>query len=132
MFQKFFELYTAAFLSFNSSYISDAYDYPMVFYTETGDILTLEKDAFSKNIQQVFANYKSIGVQNVSFEIKDTAEISGSLTLVTVHWYFKDGANNEIYNATTKYVIRETGTGLKIKSVFVIDETSKFSKLKTN
>jgi len=130
LFQKFFELYTAAFLSLNSGYISEVYDYPMAFYTETGEMLTIEKEAFAKNTQQVLANYESIGVKNVSFEIKAISDVSESLKLVSVKWYFKDGSNNEIYNATTKYVFRESDAGLKIKSVFVIDETSKFSKLK--
>ncbi|WNC68649.1 hypothetical protein RI845_00530 [Thalassotalea nanhaiensis] len=102
----------------------------MTFYTEEGNSVTFEQEAFSENTNKLISLYKELGVKNVSFELKSNIELSASLNLVSVLWTFKDSDNNEIYNATTRYVMKNTDNGLKIKSVFVVDESSKFNKLR--
>ena len=130
MLVNFFEFYAAAFLSFNPGFIDSVYEFPMTFYTENGDSVSFEKSTFSENTNKLISLYNELGVKSVCFEIQSNDKLSTSLTLVSVLWSFRDSDNNEIYNATTRYVMKNTDEGLKIKSVFVVDESSKLNRLR--
>lgn len=129
MFDKFFELYADAFLNFNPSFVSDVYEFPMIFYTENGESVSFEETVFFENTQKLISLYEKIGVKNVTFEIDSNSVLSESLNLVSVVWHFRGSKDKEIYYATTRYIMKKTDSGLKIKSVIVVDETSKFSEL---
>ncbi len=103
----------------------------MIFYSSAGDTVSFDEDAFTQNSEKLIGLYQSLGVKQVTFEIMSQQQLSKTLQLVSVVWHFKTSAGAEIYNATTRYVIRNTESGLKIKSVFVVDETSKVSQLKS-
>jgi prolyl-tRNA synthetase len=128
---NFFQLYANVFVSFNSHFISDVYEFPMIFYTENGETVSMNVDIFTENTKKLITIYEQIGVKKVAFKIESNTVVSQSLNLVSIIWIFKDSDNKEIYNATTRYVMKETVSGLKIKSVFVVNETSHLNKLLT-
>ena len=129
MFIKFFELYAAAFLNFNPSFVSDVYEFPMIFYTDNGEIVSMKEDDFTENTKKLITIYEQIGVKSVTFKIESNIVISKHLNLISIIWSFKDLDQNVIYNGTTRYVIRETNTKFKIKSVFVVEEMDKLNNL---
>jgi len=129
LFDNFFEVYAAAFLSFNSVYISEVYEFPMVFYTENGESVSFEIDAFTTNTKKLISLYEKNGVKNVSFKIESITELSKTLNLVSIIWNFQDEEKKTIYISTTRYVMRSTVQGLKIKSVLVVNETTELNKL---
>jgi hypothetical protein len=126
---NFFKLYATAFLSFNSDFISDVYQFPMIFYTDNGETVSMNEDMFAENTKKLIAIYQQIGVKSVTFKIESNTVISEYLKLVSIIWCFKDYDNTDIYSATTRYLMKETSLGLKIKSVFVVDETTHLNKL---
>jgi len=128
--EKFFELYASAFISFNPVYISEVYEFPMTFYTENGDSVSFEERVFTENTKKLIAIYKELSVAGVTFEILSENQLSGNLMLVSVVWSFQTAEGQEVYNATTRYLMKEIAGGLKIKAVFVVDETSKIAALR--
>ena len=45
MIEKFFDTYAQAFMSFDLAAISSAYEFPMTFYTEEGDAVSMDASA---------------------------------------------------------------------------------------
>lgn len=129
MTEKFFEIYAAAFLSFNSDYIAEVYEFPMVFYTESGESVSFELDAFTANTKKLISLYEKNGIKNVSFEIDTNIELSKRLNLISVIWNFQDKDRKTIYSSTTRYVMKTTDSGLIIMAVFVVNETTELNKL---
>ena len=127
----FFENYASAFTSNNPKQIEKAYDFPMTFYTENGESVPFEKKEFTENSNKLIEVYKNIGVESVSFEVESEIKISSVLILASIIWSFKNNEGAEIYNATTKYLMKNNNTDWKIKSVFVINETTKLNELRT-
>jgi len=128
---EFFQRYKAAYLDHDAALISQVYEFPMTFYTEQGDMVQFEQDALTANSEGLIGLYQNLGVKNVDFEVLSSTELSSVMQLVSILWSFRDGSDNEIYNTITRYVMKQTESGLKIKSVFVVDETTKVSGLKS-
>ena len=129
MVEQFFKDYAKAFLNFDSDYISAVYDFPMIFYTESGDSVSFELPAFTANTKKLISTYQQLGVKKVEFEIVSSVRLSDFIELVSLKWHFQDKDAREIYNATTRYLVKSDGTSLKIKSVFVVDETRQLKPL---
>jgi hypothetical protein len=58
----------------------------------------------------------------VTFEIESVMALSECLHLVSLVWFFRAADGGEIYHATTRYVMRRSDSGLKIKSRFVVNK----------
>ncbi len=129
MLTLFFERYAAVFLNVQAEDLSLIYDFPMSFYTESGDVIRLDLDTFTTHSQKVIGLYESIGVKHVTFDFDPAMTISEVFTLVSVCWHFNDADNNEIYSATTRYMMKLKSGKLKIKAVFGVDETSKYKEV---
>lgn len=128
---RFFGRYAESFLKADAEFIASVYEFPMTFYTEAGESVAFTEEAFNNNSKNLIALYKELGVAAVNFERLDQYELSNCLSIVTLKWYFCDEAGDEIYSATTRYLMGLKEDGLKIKAVFVIDETSKLSALRS-
>lgn len=102
----------------------------MTFYTEGGDSVLFEQAAFLDNSQKLIALYQELGIKQVPFSIESNVQLSAKLSLVSVIWHFNSADGEQVYQATTRYLMRDTGAGLKIKAVIVVDETSKIQQLK--
>lgn len=131
MFKNLFQSYAEAFSHLDIHGISSFYEFPMVFYSETGEVVSFDKQAFNKNSQALLALYKEFAVAKVDFNIEAEQQLSQSLHLVSVNWHFKKDSGDLIYSALTRYLLGDTPTGPKIKSVFVVNESSKIGQLKT-
>ena len=46
MIEKFLELYVSAFLSFAPSAIGELYEFPAIFYTEAGEVVSFNEESF--------------------------------------------------------------------------------------
>lgn len=128
---RIFSRYAESFLKTDAEFIASVYEFPMTFYTEAGEPVVFTEEAFNNNSKNLIALYKELAVASVKFERLDQYELSNCLSIVTLKWYFCDEAGSEIYNATTRYLMGLKEDGSKIKAVFVIDETSKITALKS-
>lgn len=128
----FFDSYVCAFLQRNVDAIASLYDFPMSFYTESAEVMSFTQDDFNSSFTKLLALYDELGVKRFTFHVQDTTELSASFTLVTLTWSFQDDAGREIYNATTRYILQTTDNQFVIKSVIVVDETSKIQNLLTS
>lgn len=129
MFTEFFEKYSRAFLEFDHHTITKMYDFPMVFFSEDGDMVNFQEGTFTENAQKLISLYDTLEVKNVSFKIVSHTSLSKKLHLCTVLWSFQKSDHQEIYNATTRYLLKEIDSTVKVKTVFVVDETSKVSSV---
>ena len=129
MIDDFFQRYADAFLTSDSTFIDQAYEFPMTFYTETGDDVSFDKSAFGENTLKLLDIYQRLAIGNIEFNVAEQSEISPALQLVTIIWRFADQADQLVYSATTRYLLRMTDHGPRIKAVFVVDETSKLNRL---
>ena len=128
MIEKFLEVYLSAFLSFSPTAITEFYEYPAIFYTESGEVVSFDKSQFLDNSKAMLANYKKLGVVNLDFTIQDNSQLSNSLRLVSVQWTFTNKSYETIYTSTTRYIVKEAEGGLKITSVIMVDEYSAFTE----
>ena len=131
MIEHFIERYITAFLKQDTNTIVDIYSYPVTFYAESGEAMTLDKEQFSENTRKLFKIYEKIGVANIGHEILNKSKLSECLTLVSVKWSFQDNARAEIYHCTTRYLYRFSAGRIEIPAVFVVDEITNFNRLKS-
>ena len=130
MIHAFFQAYKSAYTEFDAKLIGQVYDFPMTFYSEQGETLSFDEAAFNANSERLLSMYQALGVSQVEFEVMSETVLSDVLSLVSILWYFRDSNGKDIYQATTRYVLKQSPAGLKIKAVFVVDETSKVAALR--
>lgn len=122
----FFRRYADAFLQQDTAFISSVYAFPMVFFTEQGDTVSFEQEAFTQNSEKLIANYHSIGVAQVDYDVLDVQVLSEGLTMTSILWSFRDGHGEVLYHATVRYMLKTATEDWKISAVVVVDETTNF------
>lgn len=130
MLETFFKNYKNAFLNDDPQFISEVYDFPMVFYTDSGEMVLFEEAAFFDNSKKLIQLYKSLGVAEVGYEIISEQRLSDAFILASIRWIFRNSAGGEIYSATVRYALKLMNEDIRIKSIFVVDEMRKIAELK--
>jgi len=125
--EKFFELYTAAFLSLNPAQVSEFYSYPVTFFTESGDSVILDKSSFSENTKKLLSIYTELGVSEIEFEILSSEKTNDFFEQVSIKWSFINAKGVDIYSSTTRYLIQIEQR--KIHSVTTVNEMAKINAL---
>jgi len=127
--EDFFNSYVDAFLSFRPEPISGLYEFPAVFYTESGEVVVFDEKQFGLNSIELLRIYKSIGVDAIDYEIINTLDLSDALVLATTIWSFIRQDGSSIYRAKTNYVLRQSGGSYKIASVIMVNESTELAKV---
>ncbi len=129
MIEKFLESYVSAFLSHSPASIAKYYEFPAIFYTESGEVVSFTEEQFLSNTSELLRKYKSIGVSSIDSELLGVSSASNSLELISVLWHFKAENGAIIYSANTKYLVKKSGCDYKIVSVIIVNEYTRFSKV---
>ncbi|TQV76498.1 hypothetical protein FLL45_00615 [Aliikangiella marina] len=130
MYSELFRSYASAFTAMDVKAIASFYDFPMTFYSETGESLPFDEDTFNRNSESLVDLYKDFQIATVDFELESQTNVSDVLELVSVIWHFKKVSGELVYSAVTRYLVGVSNGLLKIKAVFVIDESAKIQQLK--
>ncbi|SDK43690.1 hypothetical protein [Microbulbifer yueqingensis] len=123
--QLFLE-YRRTFESGDAEQVADFYRFPLHYYGETGAKAAVERPEFEDLVRRLLAFYRRLGVAQIVGAVTDTVELNERSAQVTLNWILLrdgDGGREEVYSATTRYLVSEFEDALKIDGLIAVDES---------
>ncbi|MFA0809657.1 hypothetical protein [Microbulbifer epialgicus] len=109
--------------------IADFYRFPLHYYREDGNKLIIDRGAFVQQVEKLLNAYRRLEVCQILGTVTEIIELNGHSSLASLRWtlLYKGGEDKtvELYSSHTRYLITETGHGLKIDGLVIVDESAK-------
>lgn len=108
--------------------VADFYRFPLHYYREDGSKQAVGREDFVQQVDKLLNAYRRLAVNQIVGTVTDVIDLNESSSLASLNWtlLYPDGSKSaELYSATTRYIVGDTGGGLKIDGLVLVDEAAK-------
>ena len=125
---KLFMEYRRQFEIGDADQVADFYRFPLHYYREDGSKQAVSREEFVQQVDKLLHAYRRLQVNQIVGTVTDVIELNDNISLASLNWILlrPDGEKSaELYSATTRYLVGDTGEGLKIDGLILVDEAAK-------
>lgn len=125
---KLFMEYRRQFEIGDADQVAEFYRFPLHYYREDGSKQAVSREEFVQQVDKLLHAYRRLQVNQIVGTVTDVIELNDNISLASLNWILlrPDGEKSaELYSATTRYLVGDTGEGLKIDGLILVDEAAK-------
>ncbi|WP_226643813.1 hypothetical protein [Microbulbifer variabilis] len=110
--------------------IADYYRFPLHYYREDGNKLTVGRSAFVQQVEKLLNAYRRLEVCQILGTVTEIIELNDYSSLASVRWTLlhrceQSDKTLELYSSHTRYLLTDTDQGLKVDALVIVDESAK-------
>lgn len=120
--------YRRMFESGDAEQVADFYRFPLHYYGENGTKAAVGRAQFVDLVGRLLALYRRLHIGQIVGAVTDIIPLNERSAQVSLNWILlreDSGRRQEVYSATTRYLVSELDGALKIDALIAVDETRK-------